>query len=205
MSRSTRLLTILNLAVLAFTLWMNLAVIPSINPPTEAASKIGPMLGLRTPVYDYVKMGYWYFKPNADQFQIDPDPAGTSDGIWSIKFPPPTPPPAPDPTLLHRVWLVTGLPPVLGASCADVGENSVWIGAQGLYVCIPDTTGLTFVWAGAPLQTAPPIVTGTALPPTVGAPCGINGKWFSQAGLYVCSEKTVFPWMWALIPNAGVK
>ena len=51
----------------------------------QAASKIGPWIGLRIPVFDNLKKGYWYFKIDPEQFQVTPDPAGTSDGIWGLK------------------------------------------------------------------------------------------------------------------------
>lgn len=56
----------------------------------QAASKIGPWVGLRIPVFDNLKKGYWYFKMDPGQFQVTPDPAGTSDGIFSLQ-PPETP------------------------------------------------------------------------------------------------------------------
>lgn len=60
-------------------------------PSAQTASKIGPFVGLRNPIYDALKFGqanpYWYFKLNPAHFRIDPDPAGTSDGIWSVVFP----------------------------------------------------------------------------------------------------------------------
>jgi hypothetical protein len=71
----------------------------------QAASKVGSWIGLRIPVYDNVKKGYWYVKIEPSQFQIAPDPAGTSDGILSLKdgftaggvrYQMPTVPPAPD-------------------------------------------------------------------------------------------------------------
>jgi len=56
------------------------------NLKAAAQTKIGPWVGLRIPIYDYACKCYRYFKLNPDQFQIDPDPAGTSDGIWSVKL-----------------------------------------------------------------------------------------------------------------------
>jgi hypothetical protein len=56
---------------------------------SQGQQVIGPWVGLRIPIYDATKLGqanpYLYLKLNPNQFQIDPDPAKTSDGIWSIK------------------------------------------------------------------------------------------------------------------------
>lgn len=58
------------------------------------AQNLGPIVGLRVTIYDKLcaaKLGhedatcYRYLKPNPLQFQIDPDPSGTSDGILSLK------------------------------------------------------------------------------------------------------------------------
>jgi hypothetical protein len=141
----------------------------------SAQPKIGPMVGLRVPIYDYAKKGYWYFKPNPSQFQIDPDAAGTSDGIWSVKqlAAPGTNPgivtgaglvtieQAGQPALvqvdttyiMYRVWLSSGIPPVKGASCNGFGTGAMWIGRAGLFVCVPDQVKLDFVWARANLET----------------------------------------------------
>lgn len=51
----------------------------------QSQPKTGPWVGLRIPVYDNLKKGYWYFKLDANQFQATTDPAGTSDGILSLK------------------------------------------------------------------------------------------------------------------------
>lgn len=55
----------------------------------QAASSIGPWVGLRVPILDNLKRGqpqpYWFFKMDPDQFQVVPDPAGTSDGIFGLK------------------------------------------------------------------------------------------------------------------------
>jgi hypothetical protein len=75
----------------------------------QTKPKIGPWIGLRIPILDNLKRGqpqpYWYFKLDPNQFQLTPDPAGTSDGILSLKdgftaggvrYQMPTAPPAPD-------------------------------------------------------------------------------------------------------------
>ena len=49
--------------------------------------KVGPWVGLRSPLYDSLKRGYWYLKLSPLHFQIDPDPAGTSDGILTLRTP----------------------------------------------------------------------------------------------------------------------
>lgn len=145
--------------------------------PAYGQTKIGPWIGLRIPVYDYAKKGYWYFKPNPAHFQIDPDAAGTSDGIWSAKTlaAPGTNPgvvagwgivtveQTGQPTqimvdssyMMYRTWLATGLPPVVGDSCDGKGTGAVWIGKAGLFVCVPDPQKLDFTWARANLETQP--------------------------------------------------
>lgn len=137
--------------------------------------KIGPMVGLRIPIYDYAVKKYLYLKPNAAQFQIDPDPAGTSDGIWSVKTlaapgtnsgviagwgivtveqtGQPTQIMVDGSYMLYRAWLATGLPPVIGESCNGRGTGVVWIGKAGLFVCVPDDVKLDFTWARANLET----------------------------------------------------
>ena len=56
----------------------------------QTQPKLGPWVGLRIPIFDNLKKGqpqpYWFFKLNPDQFQVTPDPAGTSDGILSLKY-----------------------------------------------------------------------------------------------------------------------
>jgi hypothetical protein len=80
----------LNLAALSLAIFMGISTHSATE--AQAATKIGPFVGLRIPIYDNIianqKNPYRYFKPNAAQFQIDPDPAGTSDGFWSLKTPP---------------------------------------------------------------------------------------------------------------------
>jgi hypothetical protein len=122
------------------------------NVKAAAQTKIGSWIGLRLPVYDYACKCYRYFKLNPDQFQIDPDPAGTSDGIWSTKL---LAAPGTNPIdALNRTWLPTGLPPVKGESCGD-RTGAVWIGKMGVFVCVPNEQTLNFVWARIAIETVP--------------------------------------------------
>lgn len=129
-----------------------------------AASKIGPWVGLRIPIFDNVKKGYWYFKMDPLQFQTTPDPGGTSDGILNLKFPQVqtyifgrgfvTVEIAGKPTQvdfdtaygMHRILTTNGLPPVLGSTCQDTG--ALWIGQEGIRACIQNEQQTGFVWAG---------------------------------------------------------
>jgi hypothetical protein len=183
-----------------------------------AQVKIGPFVGLRIPIYDNVKQGYWYFKPNASQFQIDPDPAKTSDGIWSLK------PIAPSQTYTFGKGFVTITPegssvtqvefdssymmyrastmddnaPLIGSACGpNFGTGAMWIGTAGLFVCVPNQQQTGFTWAKTTLQTTPN-PTGTVLPPILGDPCGTTGTWSTKAGMFLCSDPKQV--QWALVP-----
>jgi hypothetical protein len=49
------------------------------------AQNVGPLIGLRIPVWDYSQKRYVFLRLNLEHWQIDSDPAGTSDGILSAK------------------------------------------------------------------------------------------------------------------------
>jgi hypothetical protein len=183
-----------------------------------AQVKIGPFIGLRIPIYDNVKQGYWYFKPNASQFQIDPDPAKTSDGIWSLK------PTVPSQTFTYGNGFVTITPegstvtqveidkaymmyrtfepqkPDVGSDCGSHGTGAIWMGAEGLCVCIPNAQKTGFNWAcTAALQTTPSPA-GTVLPPVLGDPCGTTGTWSTKAGMFLCSDAKKVQWALVSMP-----
>lgn len=81
----TRIVCWLLISLLTVLFWIWVIKWVASRFPVQAASKIGPWIGLRTPVYDNLKKGYWYFKMDPNQFQVTPDLAGTSDGIWGLK------------------------------------------------------------------------------------------------------------------------
>ena len=78
-----------NLITVAMLILACLILGTSIGIVAQPQPKIGPWVGLRIPIFDNLKKGqsqpYWFFKLDPDQFEVTPDPAGTSDGILHIK------------------------------------------------------------------------------------------------------------------------
>jgi hypothetical protein len=158
------------------------------NLKAAAQTKIGPWVGLRLPVYDYACKCYRYFKLNPDQFRVDPDPIGTSDGVWSIR-----------PEVLG-----TALPPTLGSPC---GTGGLWSEQAGMYLC-SNADGIE--WTLVPMLAAPgtnPVASSmhrvwlsSGLPPVKGASCSpqdTEAAWIGRAGVFVCvpdERKLDFVW-----------
>jgi hypothetical protein len=182
-----------------------------ISEKTEAASPIGPWIGLRGLIYDTSRKGlpnpYWLMKLKQDQVEILPDPAGASDGILSFKFPAPGPTYAfgrgfltvtqlgqPTQVSLDTAYMVSRyvtedfLPPTLGSDCPS--SASIWTGDAGFYYCKPNAQRTGFVWA----------TIAAALPPVIGSACGPGGTWQEKNGLFVCSKTDPEHAMWALVP-----
>lgn len=138
-------------------------------------TKIGPWVGLRLPVYDYSCRCYRFLKMSSEQFRIDPDSAGTSDGILTqvtgagasqaytfgrgfVTFAvagKPTQVEVDTAYMMYRSGSYGDPPPVIGSACVNAGTGGLWIGREGLRVCVPNEQRTGFVWAGAVLQTQP--------------------------------------------------
>ena len=77
-------------AVLVLTASVAVLVLAAVSLRGQTASTLapvpGPVIGLRLPLYDYSCGCYRYLKLDPGQTQIAPDPAGTSNGIWSVKL-----------------------------------------------------------------------------------------------------------------------
>ena len=77
-------------AVLVLTASVAVLVLAAVSLRGQTASTLapvpGPVIGLRLPLYDYSCSCYRYLKLDPGQTQIAPDPAGTSNGIWSVKL-----------------------------------------------------------------------------------------------------------------------
>ena len=133
---------------------------------SQSQQKVGPMVGLRIPVWDYSQNRYLYLKMNPEQFVVDVDPAGTSDGVLSTKgagryvFGSRFVVAGTDPAyvsldtafVMHRVFFPNGLPPVAGTSCDEFGTGAVCAGRFGLFVCIDVAGQGKFTWARANLE-----------------------------------------------------
>ena len=126
---------------------------------------------------------YHFFKFNAEQFQVEPDPAGTSDGIITVKVlaaPGTNPNPEPIPLeqgealvithadgspetvlirgafMFHRIWENAGEAPQPGQPCGAYPSGS-WLLVPGtdpsICICVDTVNGP--VWGRAALQTSP--------------------------------------------------
>lgn len=187
-----------------------IAVLISTGVLLVSQQKIGPFVGLRLPIYDNLKRGYWYFKPNPNQFQIDPDPAGTSDGIWSLK---PGGPGIPGKTLvpggsitfspitgfdsllldidrrnvLH--WIVRVPPPELGSPCEGNDLAGVVL-SDAYYLCLANDTDNNGTWVRVAIEKKLVIIT-TELP---------AGKVGEPFHVILTATGGIRPYRWSIDP-----
>lgn len=117
--------------------------------PLVSQQKVGPVVGLRVPVWDYSTNRWVYLKPNVT---VSADPQGTSDGIMS----------AASSTAYEfgtglvvegngatrkvyadRSYMMYRLPedsmpmPAVGSACATEGTGALWLGTGGtLCYCV---------------------------------------------------------------------
>lgn len=154
----------LTLALLGCCLVVAMVVVTHAQAPAQ----IGPWVGLRLPVYDYSCRCYRFVKMVAGKTGIDPDPAGTSDGILVPKpyvfgrgfvamtvEGKPTQVEVDTAYMMYRSGDYGDPPPTIGSDCANAGSGGLWIGREGLRVCVPNERRTGFVWAGVALQLEP--------------------------------------------------
>ncbi len=138
--------------------------------------KRGRLEDMRIPIFDYLPFQYHYFQPNVNQWQIDPDPTGKTEGIWTIKFPAPAQPAieigAPIPngvvgTPYSQSLMVSGgtapyawsiesgtLPPGLSLSAGGVISGTpTTLGTYIVTVKVADSTGAAArsTWTSVPM------------------------------------------------------
>jgi len=190
----------------------------------QSPPQVGPAVGLRIPIWDYLNNRYWTeimrmdweqsfgLRKNADMtytlYAKAPDliaglgitivrPAG-GDGRTQISV---------DTAIILNLQS-PGIPlPEEGSDCYSAGSGAVRVAQAGLAFCAgpeprrQDSTG--WQWKLMPWPTAP---MASALPPAAGSPCGdAGGEWVRRtegsvgdAYIYTCNNSGAATW--ALIP-----
>lgn len=131
--------------------------------------QLGPWVGLRIWVAQRLDDTQYLLKIKEADFRIDPDPAGTSDGVLGIRWPAagsvydfsgdfftvtPETDGATQVTLNTAIILHLSdfgpVEPLDGADCSDRGSAAAQIGQSGAWFCVPpspprtDSTGWTW-------------------------------------------------------------